>query len=208
MNPRDVPIPALMKHLPLDKRGYPIIPLVIKDENGPKFAVNDETLRARFMAEDRCGICGSKLFRARWLVGGPGSAFLENGAYLDPPMHGDCLHYAMKVCPYLAAPRWSGGVGKKQAASVKVPGGILAVLGSDGSDGLFPNRPEIFVAVQYIGQAAIHFGGDGLPVSEPPKPYRQVEYWIGGEQLSSAEGEAICAPLIEAMTAKYAEAHG
>jgi len=208
MNPRDVPIPALMKHLPLDKRGYPIIPMVIKDENGPKFALNDEGARARFLAEDRCGVCGNKLYRARWLVGGPGSAFLDNGAYLDPPMHGDCLHYAMKVCPYLAAPRWSGPIGQKQAASAKLPDGGALVLLNEGADRLFPDRPPIFVAVQYTGKAEVFGGPDGLPVIVPPRPYRQTEYWVGGTQLSSTEGEAAVKPLLGPMSAKYAEAHG
>jgi hypothetical protein len=205
MNPRDVPIPALMQHLPLDKRGYPIIPIVIVDQSGPKFAVNDEEIRQRYLNEDRCGICGNKLYRARWLVGGPGSAFLAEGAFLDPPTHTECLHYALKVCPYLAAPRWAGGLGEKQAASVKVPGAVLHVIG-EPADPLFPDRPEIFVAVQYTGKAAFVGGSGGLPVIKPPRPYRQVQYWVGGKQLPQEEGETLARVITAEMEVKAREA--
>ncbi len=205
MSPRNVPIPALMKHLPLDKRGYPTIPLVMKDENGPKFAVNNEEVRQRFLVEDRCGVCGNKLYRARWLVGGPGSAFLENGAYIDPPMHGECMHYALKVCPYLAAPRYAGGLGKKQAASYQPGEDRERLVVLDARDSLFPERPKLFVAVQYL-RADIQGGIEGLPVIVPKQPFRQMEYWVEGIQLSPTEGALLSGQIVAEMQAVVEEA--
>lgn len=210
MNVRDVPIPALMKHLPLDRRGYPIIPTVMVDDHGPKFAVNDEAVRQRFIAEERCGICGNPLYRARWLVGGPGSAFLPGGAYLDPPVHTECLHYAMQVCPYLAAPNWKGAaVGPTQAKQAVFDGksDLIVTIGT-GYDKVFPNRPDIFVAVQFVGRVKLHRNEDGLPVMQAPTPFRQIEYWTEGRQLGEAEGQAITLPILERMAAKLAEVYG
>lgn len=201
-NWRDVPIPALMKHLPVDRRGFPIPPIVLVDDNGAKFAVNDEFAKQKVMAEDCCGICGKPLYRARWLVGGPGSAFLPHGAYLDPPMHTECMHYAMQVCPYLAAPNWKNGVsvGAVQAKNVTLDGETKAipVFGS-GFDKVFPNRPDVFVCVQYTGKLRFSTNEDMMPVFRPPTPFRQIEYWSEGRRLSQAEGAALVVPILDDM---------
>src|SRR5436190_3409862 len=155
MNPKDVPIPLRMKHLAVDARGYAVPAPVVIDANGkPLFSVNDETLRQRMFEQDLCGICGQPLFRARWLVGGPGSAFHPHGAYLDPAMHTECLHYSMQVCPYLAAPKWaSQGFGLKQVAQAALPeNGILKVIGDEHLDAqpeVLKQRPQLFVCVQF-----------------------------------------------------------
>lgn len=204
-NWRDVPIPALMQHLPLDKRGYPIIPLIVTDDSGrPNFAINNAVKHAQFLAEDRCGICGGKLYRARWLVGGPGSAFMPHGAYLDAPMHTECMHYALQVCPYLAAPNWGGGgVGKAQAKKFNTenPENPLLIIGTD-RDEVFPDRPELFVAVQYTGRVDTERNDYGQTVLRPPRPYRKVEFWTEGQQLSQADGEAAVEPILASMIQK------
>ena len=66
-----------MAHLALDRRGFPIPPSVYIDTNGrPRhFTINDEPKRQALIATDRCPLCGGKLLRGRWFVGGPQSAF-------------------------------------------------------------------------------------------------------------------------------------
>jgi hypothetical protein len=103
---RTVPIPALMKERQVDPRGYPIPWNVLVDSTGKAhFTINDESLRQMAIRDRLCPICGHRLWRGMWFVGGPGSALHEHGAYIDPPMHKPCAEYALKVCPYLAAPR-------------------------------------------------------------------------------------------------------
>jgi hypothetical protein len=102
-----IPIPERMKHLGIDRRGYPIPWSVYRDPDGrPHFTIFNNVLRARGIRDDLCGICGTKLFRGRWFVGGPVSAFDPRGTYIDPPMHHECSSYALTVCPYLAAPNY------------------------------------------------------------------------------------------------------
>src|SRR6478672_2277487 len=105
-------IPERMLHLKIDERGYAIPWGVVVDDNGTAhFAINDHVVRRRSITEDLCGLCGHKLFRGRWFVGGSKSAFHEHGAFIDPPMHSECAHYALQVCPYLAAPRYTREIG-------------------------------------------------------------------------------------------------
>ena len=112
-----VPIPERMRHLPVDHRGYPVPVIVITGKDGkPAFAVNDIDMQNRMLDEDRCSICGGKLFRGRWLVGGCLSAFACKGMFADAPLHEECVHYALQVCPYLAAPNW-----KKPVGAIQIP---------------------------------------------------------------------------------------
>jgi hypothetical protein len=68
---KTIKIPARMRHLAIDHRGYPISVTVLVDEAGrPNFTINDEAKRQEIIREDRCPICGDKLLRGRWSVGG------------------------------------------------------------------------------------------------------------------------------------------
>jgi hypothetical protein len=101
------PVPDRMKHLETDSRGYLIPWGVYRDHTGrAHFQINDELRRLRSFRENLCPICGKSLFRGRWFVGGPMSAFHEAGAFADPPMHYECAVYALQVCPYIALPRY------------------------------------------------------------------------------------------------------
>jgi hypothetical protein len=124
-----------------------------------------------------CPLCGSTLTGKRWFVGGPKSAFSVTGAYSDPPMHDECAHYALAVCPYLAAPTYSRRIEDRTL--------------TDGSQTLIdPNviieRPVVFVAVETTGHVV-----RGRHVI-PDLPYSRIEYWLHGAQLSQAEGLALC----------------
>ena len=178
MNFKDVPIPAGMRMLPHDQRSYPIPYLVVVDDTGkPHFTISDERKRARIILEDRCSICGRKLLRGRWLVGGPLAAFHPHGAYLDPPMHDECAHYALKVCPYLAAPRYSGEVGDKTMSSQERAKHVVI---KDKSAN--PERPDVFVAVFAIGTVLIR-DDFGVIKYIKPKEVRRYEWWRHGEQV-------------------------
>jgi hypothetical protein len=42
-----------------------------------------------------------------WFIGGIRCFVLENGAFIDGPMHYECGEYALNVCPFLAVPNYS-----------------------------------------------------------------------------------------------------
>lgn len=185
MNWREVPIPKFMQALPRDRRGLPIPAIVMLDTDGtPHFTVNDSQKRAKVLREDRCGICGNPLFRGRWFVGGPLSAFSPRGCYIDPPMHGECVAYALQVCPYLAAPRYTGRLDDIKIDPAKVPGLIMLV-----DETMLPDRPETFVAIMAVGQAVWARGA--TTYVKPKAPYRQVQYWRHGSRLADSEGAPV-----------------
>jgi len=192
-------IPDRMAKLERDARGYPIPVTVLRGTDGrPHFTINNEAARQRVIVQDRCPICGQRLLRGRWLVGGPGSAFHARGAYIDPPMHDECVHYALQACPYLAAPSYSRRIDDKTLTpEARKAAGLLFDQTMD------PTRPELFVAVMFIGQPRwINDFVAGIPVVrhlQPRKPYRKVEYWRHGQQLDPAEGARLAEPMVNAL---------
>lgn len=182
----DVPLPIWMQKLPKDRRGYPVPVMVMRDKDGrPHFTINDEEIRQRVIKKDRCAICGSKLLKRRALVGGPGSAFLDGGAYIDPAMHLECARYALQVCPYLAAPRYV----KRIDALTVDPAKIDNVIFQDPT--VDPKRPTLFVLVNHTRTRHIMGSYGMVKYLKPSKPYFDVEYWKDGIQLERAEGEAL-----------------
>lgn len=181
---QDVPIPDLMRHLPRDKRGYPIPANVQIDPDGtPHFALNPEEIRQKLFKEDRCSICGGKLLRGRWMIGGPASAFHPDGAYQDPPVHHECGHYALQVCPYLAMPSYTKPVSTKTMANRDVPSVSIVI-----DPTLIKNRPDPFVMVMYVGQTFSYDFPGHVRTIRPKRPYRRCEFWSNGVQLSDREG--------------------
>lgn len=174
-----VEIPKRMRKLERDRRGYPIPVAVFRDSLGkPHFQITDELELRRLIKFDLCPMCGGKLNPKRWFVGGPKSAFSILGAYSDPPMHDECAHYALQVCPYLTAPTYSKRIEDK---TLKDPNSVSTV-----DERIIVDRPAVFVAIEANG----HTVRDRLTV--PHLPYSKIEYWLHGAQLSQAEGEALC----------------
>jgi hypothetical protein len=180
-----VPIPQRMAHLKIDRRGYPIPHGVLIDAAGePHFAINNEATRWQVVSEDCCSICGTRNVKARWFVGGSLSAFHEDGAFIDPPMHGECAKYALQVCPYLAAPRYAREIGlaKAKAKGTFDPKMILI------DNTMIPGRPagDLFVAIKATRQQV--FQNFNM---KPLHPFAEVQFWRHGQRLPDAEGLAI-----------------
>lgn len=177
---RNVPIPERMRHLPLDRRGYPT-PVIVTERNGvPLFSVNDVGAVNRCIVEDRCTICGRKLFRGRWLVGGGMSALGQRGKFADAPAHDECTHYALKVCPYLAAPNWKTTIG----AQVALQHNIAALQLTDEVRVPDTSRPEAFVAVMAT-KIDIELRGLAVVLCRPADGHiKRVEVWRQGQQLA------------------------
>jgi hypothetical protein len=187
MLPDEVAIPARMRGLPLDRRGYPIPATVLIDDNGrPHFTINDEVKRQALIKRDACPICGQRIIGGRWFVGGPLSAFHEHGTYIDPPMHDECAHYALQVCPYLAAPVYSGRIDTRTLG----PGHEHLLMMMDPT--MIADRPALFVAVLCRTNAVTR----DMRYLRPNRPYMRVEYWRHGERVDDAEGAAIVAEVL------------
>jgi hypothetical protein len=184
-----VPVPERMAKLDRDARGYPIPWIVMRDLDGrPHFTINDTGRVIQAVKEDRCSICGETLFRGRWFIGGPGSAFHPDGAYVDPPLHHECMRYAAQVCPFLARDRYTGRIDAKTVDPARVEG--MAIFMDPTMD---PSRPKLFVAVMAIGQTQTENG-----YLVPKRPYRAVEVWRHGVRL---EDPALVLKLIRSAGA-------
>jgi hypothetical protein len=181
-----VPIPKRMSALGRDSRGYPIPYNVLRDRDGrAHFTINDDRRQARALKEHRCGICGTRIHKPFWFVGGPGSAFHPNGCYSDPPMHHECMTYAMQVCPYLALPRYLGRI---DAATLDPSRLDVPPIFFDPT--MDPERPSVFVCVAANGYEveAREFAG---AIARPVRPYAAVEYWNAGKHLTDEEARGL-----------------
>lgn len=183
-----IPVPKKMRALERDRRGYPIPFIILRDTDGrPHFTINDSVRHRRCLTEKRCPVCGTKLDRPLWLVGGPLSAFHEHGAYLDSALHYECMAYALQVCPYLAAPVYSGRIDTATISPDKVPDGCRIFLDPT----MIEERPVLFVAVAANKQFVNYTGL--MPTVLPQRPFIAVEYWRAGLKLTQAEA----LPLVE-----------
>jgi hypothetical protein len=174
-------IPERMARLDRDTRGYPIPWNVLRVEDGtPFFTINDDRKHWRALRENLCPICGEKLGRWMWFVGGPRSAFDEHGWYLDLPGHHSCMTFALATCPYLAAPKYLGRI--DVADPSKLPPEMRILI----DETVIPERPEVFVAV---GSARMELQprGELFPYVRPLRPFLGVEYWRHGQQIPAEE---------------------
>lgn len=172
----DIPVPARMAKLKKDRRGYPIPAMVVVDDDGrPHFQINDERIRQKMIAEDRCPICAGKLARGRWFVGGPLSAFSSRGLFIDPPTHDECAHYALRVCPYLAAPNYGREIGARTLEGKTVEG--ISAISVDPT--VLAGRPATFVAVMAVGQDYIQATGPFAAYGFAPSDIRYTRHKFG-----------------------------
>jgi hypothetical protein len=171
-----------MRLLDRDRRGYPVPWIVQRDLTGrPFFVMNDV---AKVLATGRqklCGVCGRKLERDVWMIGGPVAAFHEHGAFLDPPMHKACGTYALRVCPYIAAP-YSGRVDEALVSQGKFDPRMKAVR----DDGMIPEQPPFFAFVRTLG-ARMEIDEQAAPRFHPRRPWLAVEFWKDGVEIGEPE---------------------
>jgi hypothetical protein len=141
-------MPARIKRLPKDERGYPAprfvewLTEVGRDrarpgEGGaaPDFRYVDFEFRARAFAVGLCWICGDKLGRHRVFVIGP--MCVINRVTMEPACHRDCAEFAAKACPFLVRPRQKRNV-KGLDAQAGAPG--IAITRNPGCVCLYETR--------------------------------------------------------------------
>jgi hypothetical protein len=107
-------------------------------------------------------------------------------------MHDECAHYALLVCPWLAAPKFS----RLEAKHVRKRGNVgeRFVL-IDHTQ--IPERPLTFVAVMTIGNKVTAQGMSTNFV--PNRPFRKTEFWRHGVQLPLEEGAKLAKEYIDSL---------
>jgi hypothetical protein len=99
--PQDVPVPARLTGLPRDHRGF-VVFFTITPPPGRELsfrAINPQNVRRCGKAR-LCGICGQPLDYRFWFLGS--AEDLDRRVFGEPPMHRECLDYALAVCPFLS----------------------------------------------------------------------------------------------------------
>lgn len=96
--------PAQIAAMQKDERGYPIPHTVMWVDGKPDFRVIDPNKWYEAARSCQCGICGQMILDDFAFVGGPLS--MKNRLFTDLPMHKECAEYALKVCPFIAAPKF------------------------------------------------------------------------------------------------------
>lgn len=162
-----VAIPDRVARLAKDARGYPIPYSVWFNELGlPDFRVVDPQKWARAARGRCCGVCGEPLGVRIAFVGGPRS--IENRLFTDLPMHRDCAVFAMQVCPFIAAPKFS-----------------YARTGPEGtkiSDNITVARPERFGLGITKGFDLARLNGE---IVLQARAFETVEWWSHGSPVAA-----------------------
>lgn len=170
VNWRDIPMPPRLTSRPKDSRGYPIPASVMIDEAGvPDFRVTDIAKWVALAQTRRCALCGEPLGRHIAFVGGPLAR--KNRFFTDLGMHRDCAEYALKVCPYLAAPNF------RYAESLRPGPGVMVSVAPEVS----PTRPEKFFMGITRDFAIVRGPSDTAMVHV--SPWEQETWWKRGMQV-------------------------
>lgn len=189
------PIPARMAHLKRDPRGYAIPVITMVDETGrAHLTVNNEKERQRCLKYNRCHICGTRLFKYKWLVGSPLAAFSPEGIYIDGPLHHECMRYAVNVCPWLAAPSYKRQIGDKTLDPAHVPPGHQTVDPS-----ITHHRPDLFVAVKIEKFTTIPRDFENQYIV-PRRPILDREFWCKGVMLDAMHGALMSGQYMHRLT--------
>lgn len=154
--------PPAVAALDKDARGYPIPEFATLYTDGSSdFKLIDNDKWFRCIQRKRCAICGGKIGGLFAFVGGPLST--KNRTYTDAPMHKDCAEYALRACPFLAAPKF--GYDKKL----------------QGYSELDPTRPDRYGLGITSGYEVIRLGNSGVALKAAP--FVSLTWWERGQPL-------------------------
>lgn len=97
------PLPATMRRLPVDHRGYPVPWFVAWIDGKPDFRVVDSAKFRPAIKQRLCWLCGSPLGAHFAFVIGPMCGITRTIS--EPPSHVDCAMFSAQACPFLALPK-------------------------------------------------------------------------------------------------------
>jgi len=172
-------LPATMRHLPVDARGFPVPWFVAWRDGEPIFPAMDHDKLIRAIVDRRCWVCGGALGRLSAFVIGP--MCLINLTSSEPPSHLECARFSARNCPFLTKPRM------KRVGEEHFPNGVKG----DAAGIMLERNPG--VTLIYIVK------GRGQPYMVPPRgPGREgilfdigkahaVEWYAHGRLATRAE---------------------
>lgn len=115
-------LPPKMRHLPIDKRGFPV-PFFVALVNGePDHRIADPRKMKCCVEQCLCWICGGQLGVFKAFAIGSMCAVTRTSA--EPPAHRECATYAATACPFLTRPhahRREAGLPEEKVH----PGGVM-----------------------------------------------------------------------------------
>jgi hypothetical protein len=186
---KDIPIPFNLSGNDRDRRGLPIPFIIYRDKDGtPHFTVDDTGKVNLALAKKLCGLCGKPLKLGQmWLIGGSDFWQNEDELFTAPPAHEDCARYAIQVCPYMAASNYSRLIEEKTLK----PHAVHESLDVH-NDQIRPQRPLYFTLLRTSGvKLTPAENGSDRKFIAPRRPWRDLEFWRNGQQISRAEAEAM-----------------
>jgi hypothetical protein len=174
LRPRfDVELPQRMKHLPRDKRGFPVPYFVQWQDGQPLFPIFDPTKWIRCVTKARCWVCGDEL--GRWMTFAIGPMCVVNRISSEPPCHAECANFSMRACPFIINPAMRR-VPTERYGDVQPPGGIMETR-NPGVMVLWPTRKYMIVRTD---------SGPVLKVGDPVG----VTWWTRGREATAEEARA------------------
>jgi hypothetical protein len=186
-------IPNKMKSLPIDARtGFPIPFVVLIDSDGrAQFRVNDHKKEQQCIEGKLCHICGQRLQKEYWFVGGQLSAFHPKGVFNDGPVHKECALFALTHCPYMVNSNYKpmGEIHTaKLAKEVVEKTDVVALYNPTQS----LRRLTFFCLVKAkafdINYQTFQFN---VAVFKARMPYEQVEFYLDGERIHKARAKEL-----------------
>lgn len=105
-------LPPLMRHLPIDERGYPVPFFVALIDGKPDHRVADGAKMPRALKNRLCWLCGLGLGSDLAFVIGPMCSVTRTIS--EPPSHPQCARFAAVACPFMTRPR-----AKRRAAGLE-----------------------------------------------------------------------------------------
>lgn len=186
----EIPVPLNIQRNCAVYKGMYVPYIVLREGDIFHFKINDSFKVYECVVNHACSICGKGLGEDTWFIGGPASVFHKHGRIADLPVHKECGHYALQVCPYLAYARYTAKTDiDKLYAKLK------------NKDVILENTTVDFDRVPMFCFAKSNsFKIFDPHMYKPDRPYEEVEFWNDGVQLSKEEGEKI---LTEHFKFKY-----
>lgn len=175
-----IPVPKRLRTRPRDKRGYPIPFVVLIDQVGvPQFTINSHDRAVECRSKRLCGLCGKRMDGDTWFIGGPTCFTHEHGAFVDPPSHYECAHYALQVCPFLAAPSYAKRIDLKKMTDDSYGDKVGSIITHDTMpDG----QPAVFGLglpgwFDFLSREQLYVPGD----------WHYIEWWKDGVTVAAPD---------------------
>lgn len=162
--------PMRIARLEQDARGFPVFFTAMVENGKPDFRTVDPAKWRQAASNSLCGICGESLGKTMAFVGGPKS--IKNRYFTDLPMHISCAEYALKVCPFLAMPKFGyleqSGQDRHVNTLVTTKRPDLFGLGVTNKMKILELHGEVVVRAGRFTR--VHWWKHGAPTDERPSP--------------------------------------